>query len=170
MADYGLTESNLCSDLLISSPGVYQTLEEAESTLQKPLDICGCDQVLEANLLADQQGITEEEALAQLTGIDLEDIDYLICACENAAVKTWHPGFDWATENPNAESTLLGTGITIPAQLSCDECDVSCTMVNADVSSLEARFNMVDFSSQENYETILTNYLNRAYNLSLIHI
>ncbi|PCJ29896.1 MAG: hypothetical protein COA99_19035, partial [Moraxellaceae bacterium] len=169
LAAYGLTESNLCSDLLISTPGVYQTAQEALSELEKPLDICACDQVFEAEVLAGQLGITEEEALAQLTGIDLADVDYIICACESAATKAWYPGFDWAAENANANSDLAMTEITIPAQLSCEECTVNCSDVAADISALDTRFGITDFSSAQNYETILTNYLNQQYNYSLAY-
>lgn len=167
LADYGLTESNLCTDLLVSTPGPYQTAEEALSQLEKPLDDCGCNLMLEANALADQMSITEEEALVQLTGLDMQDIDYLICACEKAlggVSSDWAPGYVW---NTTELSALEAIGLTIPAQLSCEECEVNCSMVNTDLASLETRFNMTDFSSQQNYETILTNYLNQQYGYSL---
>ncbi|MCH2223889.1 MAG: RHS repeat-associated core domain-containing protein [Crocinitomicaceae bacterium] len=163
LAAYGLTESNLCTDLLISTPGVYQTAEQAIAQLEKPLDVCGCDQVLEAELIANDLSISPEEALAQLTGIDLADVDYIICACSERE-PSWTPNYAWPS---GSNAALEATGITIPTQLSCDECEVDCAMINADISTLEARFNINDFSSAANYETILTNYLNVQYDYTL---
>ena len=162
-------ENNLCTELLISNPGPYQSTEELQQLFEKPLDTCACNEILTAQWTVENNNPNNysiEEILAMNTGVTLEDANYLVCACEKIHSGAFNP------ENPNWLAPTY-PGITIPSTLSCSEGNgcVGCTEVNAALGDLYDRFSEVpDFETAENYGTILTNYLNNTLNFHLGYI
>ncbi|MCR9171964.1 MAG: hypothetical protein NXI10_05705, partial [bacterium] len=163
-------QDNLCTPYLISEPAPYQTSEETASEFVKPLDQCACDRVYEAYELTLSSSLNLEEALAQLTGVSLEDAHHIICACDRVTL-----GYDnWATQGytwpQNANTTLAGLNVSLPVDLVCEsyDCSVSCEVIDQDLIMLEEEFaSVANFENAVNYEVIVTNYLNQTYGYTL---
>jgi RHS repeat-associated protein len=165
----GFSETDLCSELLISDPGPYQEDLIAEHYM----DACGCELLLQTNvayedLKANSQlpaGVTTvEEYLAYTTGISMEDINALICACDELA-GDWNPTeYEWS---PSAQETILGWQEVVDPALTCDAC-VECTDVQSGIDDLVTRFGST-VTESPNYELLLTNFLNEQFNFDLTY-
>jgi len=156
-------ETNLCSGLLISQPDVYQTNQELQEAITSPLDTCACTEILQAQWEFDNANpdeLTLEQLLSLNTGVLLEEIDHLICLCQ----KPYGGAFDPLTVSwPQDANEQLEVYLQrIPATLSCSSGSCAdCGKVNKILSDLSNRFSGVpDFENAENYQTIVTNYLN----------
>ena len=170
-------ESTLCSELLISEPGPIPNMVNDVYDVMKPLDDCGCDAVLQAQLdLASYPvGTTIEEVLYINTGVDLEDADHLVCSCEHiiGTSNPWHPGYVW---NAGQISNLAAQPDRIPVELSCSPC-LDCDDMDVHLTTLTTRFGFTsqvelsddldDFLAEPNAEQILANFLNQELNYSL---
>jgi len=164
-------EDAFCTGLLISEPAPYQTTTELENAVIKPLDVCACDAVLQANwdlTNNNPENYTLEQLLAANTGVSLEDANYLICTCDKFVAGAFDPEKDnWVN---NANQLMAATGITIPATLACNSGNgcVDCATVNAHYNALIQRFSGVaDFTTTATYPVILTNYLNNKLHFTL---
>lgn len=170
-------ESELCTELLVGAPGPYESTEDMLEILEKPLDTCACDAILQAEYdLTNNNPLGfnyVEEMLAYNTGISLIDADHLICACEEALCSDWTPTYqwsDWKTCQPAAAFPLPNTNYSIPASLSCTptDCEVDCALITADMDTLSTRFDHItNFEETANYPTIVENYLNAEYGYHL---
>ncbi len=169
LASYGISESDVCSELLISEPGLYQNADEIYATIKAPLDVCGCDAVMQAKtdltayLASNPSPVlysTVEEMLAHNTGISIEEVDPLLCACEKVKNST-NPVYTWEEGNTATQAALDVFNYRIPVPLSCDNNCADCETVSAAMETLENRF--ADLSNSPNYTVLVTNYLNRIY-------
>src|SRR3989338_2851283 len=166
LALYGYSESDLCTELLISDPGPYK-----ESLVEDLyLDECGCELLLTTkdqfeNGVVPAGIVTVEQLLEYNTGLSMEDIDALICACDDATGNEWNPGgYEWSG---GEIETILGWEEVVPQQLTCDAC-VQCEDVATGVTDLETRFGS-EIDESPNYEVILTNYLNGLFDFDLTY-
>jgi len=169
LAAYGISESDLCSELLISDPGTYQPSLVAEHYM----DTCGCEVLLQANdeyeyLKANSQlpaGVNTVEAyLAYTTGISMEDINALICACDQLAGE-WNPtNHIWTA---SAQTAILELEEIVDPGLTCDAC-VECSDVQSGIDDLITRFGST-VTESPNYELLLTNFLNEQFNFDLTY-
>lgn len=164
-------ETDLCTELLINAPGPYQSSDDMLGVMEQPLDTCACDAILQAEYDLthnNPQGFTYvEEMLAFNTGISMADIDYLICACEDAICSSWTPSYNWSQ---CLDLPLPDASFMIPANLSCspEACNVDCAMIAAEIDTLNTRFSHITpFDSSQNYETIVENYLNGEFGYHL---
>ncbi len=167
LAAHGISESDLCSELLITEPGLYQTTQEVREEEQAPLDYCGCTAVMQARedltdyLATNPSPVlyhTVEEMLAHNTGISIGEVDPLLCACD--AIKN-NPSFVWEEGNSSTQNGLNKYAYFIPTGLSCKTNCPDCETVDAAMAVLEARF--PSLSSSPNYTTLVTNYLNATF-------
>ncbi|MGV3631749.1 MAG: RHS repeat-associated core domain-containing protein [Bacteroidota bacterium] len=151
------TESALCSELLISEPKPYRSIEQMQAPVAKPIDCCGCSKVealeSEFNLLAElPEGVTTlEQYIALQTGVQLTDVDLILCACDRYCPT----GGIWSVD------------ILLPPALTCQdnsECK-SCSQIQDEIEELETRIEGYDES--QNYELILKNYLNEVFHFDL---
>lgn len=169
-------ENELCTELLITSPGPYIDSANMLASVMGKLDTCACVLIYEAeiDLAADTVlGFTTvEEMLAYNTGVSMNDIDYLMCACDHVLGEDqygpiqWDPTFVWGSWGAGV---LASYDYDIPAELSChDDCVIDCSVISAESDTLDNRFSGVtDFHNQPTYELILTNYMNGKYNYHL---
>jgi RHS repeat-associated protein len=165
----GFNENDLCTELLISDPGPYQPSLVAEHYM----DTCGCEVLLQANhdyenLKATSQlpaGVTTVEAyLAFTTGISMEDINALICECDQLAGE-WNPtNHKWSA---SAQTAILAWEEIVDPGLTCDAC-VECTDVQSGIDDLITRFEST-VTESPNYELLLTNFLNERFNFDLTY-
>ncbi|WP_430405223.1 RHS repeat-associated core domain-containing protein [Fluviicola sp.] len=169
LSAHGISESDVCTELLISDPGLYQSDEEVFEEVQAPLDVCGCDIVMKARtdlvayLATSPSPVifsTVEQMLAHNTGINIDEVDPLLCACD--AVKdnsenTWEEG------NIGTQTALDTYHYFIPEAFACENggCP-DCATVDAAMETLEERF--PSLSSSPNYTILVTNYLNTTFN------
>ncbi|WP_343631147.1 RHS repeat-associated core domain-containing protein [Fluviicola sp.] len=170
LASYGIAETDLCSELLISEPGLYQSPESVFDEVQVPLDVCGCDAVMQAQtdltayLATNPSPVlysTVEEMLAHNTGISVEEADPLLCACDKVKNDT-QKEYVWEPGNTITQEALDVFHYQIPAALSCEDANCpDCETVDAAMDNLEGRF--PNLSSSPNYTVIVTNYLNNLY-------
>ncbi|HLP56121.1 MAG TPA: RHS repeat-associated core domain-containing protein [Fluviicola sp.] len=166
LALHGYSESDLCTELLISDPGPYQE----SLTEDVYLDECGCELLLTTKDQFENgevpEGIeTVEQLLEYNTGLSMEDIDQLICKCDDASANEWIPGgYEWTS---GQIETILGWEEAVPQELTCDGC-VQCEDVTTGVADLETRFGS-EISESPNYEVILTNYLNGLFDFDLTY-
>ena len=181
----GYPESTLCTELLISEPAPYDNILTTIDQIQVPLDICACDEIYQAELdLANNvyPGVTTiEEVLALNTGVNLPDIDYLMCDCDRQLELdggSWTPGFNWSIA-PGV-SVNVNVHYEIPADLGCPESQgcIDCTTLLPYLDALHTRFGFNDvsltthenleiFLTEQNAELILGNYLNDELNFHL---
>jgi len=170
---YGITESDVCTELLISAPGPYRDPKERAGEFITPLDTCGCDILLQAALDFKQHQLdfpsdplytSVEQMLEHNTGIFIEEIDPLLCACKKFSKGLWVPGdFEWGK---GVNDDLASTTFTIPVALGCDPVDCrDCAEVNAAFVVLSERFPQIEESL--NYNTILANYMNGEFDFHL---
>lgn len=170
LSAYGITETDICTELLITEPELYLSPAATQAQFETSLDVCGCNEIMQAR--ADLQAYlatnpspalykTVEEMLAHNTGISIEEVDPLLCACD--AVKN-NPMFTWSESDPSTQNALYKYFYKIPTALSCKTgaCP-DCATVQAKISALETRFGSVTLNQSPNYGMILTNYLNREY-------
>lgn len=159
------TESDLCTELLISEPAPYK--EHLEGSVY--LDTCGCNLLLATNLeftTATElpEGVrTVEDLLAYNTGLSLEDIDAMICHCQSLA-RSWEPGYVWTDKDAG---TIASWQEVVPDELTCDDC-VQCDQVSHALDQLDDRFGS-EFRGSENYAVILTNYFNGQFGFDLTY-
>ena len=162
----GFTESDLCTELLISSPAPYSVNVTQTATL----DECGCDLLLELNqeyTALKTAGnlpfgvVSIEDYLQHEEGFTLEDIDYLICHCSNVTNEIWSSPYTWPTGQIEELEELA---IAVPDELSCKVC-IDCEALTAADSYLEGIFGG-SFSTSPNYALIFTNYMNDKYDFS----
>ena len=177
LASFGYAESMLCTELLIDQPLPYGGLGSLMNKGAVPLDVCACDKLLKAYDDWPRTGMTyPEEVLYAQTGVAMDDIDHLICECNEAAGGNWEPGYQWP---PGANSTLQGTGISVLSSLSCPESQgcTDCETVSLHLEDLLDRFgfdgkptleeNYEEFSMSATSYMILTNYMNRELDFLL---
>jgi len=175
-------ETDLCTELLINAPGPYQSSDDLINIVEQPLDTCACDAILQAEYDLthnNPQGFTYvEEMLAYQTGVSMADVNYLICACEDAICADslpYSPGYHWYSWNlcePSVPFPLLNSDYMIPSSLSCnpEACDIDCATIEAEMDTLNTRFNHItDFENSQNYETIVENYLNAEFGYHLFY-
>jgi len=160
----GFTESDLCTELLISDPGPYQ-LDLGESVY---LDTCGCDLLLSTKqefLLGNlPSGITTiEQLLAFNTGLEMDDIDALICKCSGVAT-AWVPNYVWQASE---QTTIGGWYESVPQELTCDDC-ITCEQTTIAQNDLVTRFG-IDITTTENYPLIMTNFFNETFGFDLTY-
>ena len=170
LASYSIAETDLCSELLISEPGLYQSPEEVFDEVEAPLDVCGCDAVMQAEtdltayLATNPSPVlysTVEEMLAHNTGVSIEEVDPLLCACDKVK-KSTNPVYIWEEGNATTQAALDVFHYHIPTTLSCEDANCpSCETVNTAMQTLETRF--PNLSTSPNYALIVTNYLNQLY-------
>lgn len=168
-------EDELCTSLLISEPGPYQSTEELYGLVTSPLDTCACNIVLTAQWNIDNglnpNNYNLEQMVASVTGVSLEDAHFIICACD---MKLTTGGQDYDPNQtvwlPVANSILETSGFGVPSELSCTSGNgcTDCETVNDIIAHLNDRFEDVDdFESVATYPTILTNYLNNELHFTL---
>jgi RHS repeat-associated protein len=167
--------SGACNPYLISAPGPYVLTEDQLAVSLPSLDTCGCN-ILFANQAAFEAakmaqtlpaGITTpEQFLAYSNGIDLEDTDHLLCRCEK-----YRDRFSGQWEN-SAEVGLAAEHITVPEDLSCAPGGPGCkTCTEMDVLYEQAAAlfgGEAAFEELDEYETILTNYMNQQLSFHLM--
>jgi RHS repeat-associated protein len=173
LASYGYAESILCTELLIDQPFPYGgNVAVMEQTLV-PLDQCVCDKVLKAYYdLPGSEFTYPEEVLAAQTGVELDEIDYIACACNEIVDKAgtpWTPGYVWPSET---NSVLASSQIKVIASLACPEAQgcTDCETVSGHLEALLDRFgfdayptlkeNYTAFSAASTSYMVLTNYMN----------
>ncbi|WP_300663028.1 hypothetical protein, partial [Fluviicola sp.] len=165
-----------CSQYLVTFPGPYKKASEMPAAFPK-LDQCGCDILMDVR--ADYQaGIANgtilpatsiEAYLHVYKGIDMEDIDNLLCVCD----QFYDEGNNqWMT---NANALIVAANKMVPGELTCEvntSCK-SCEEVNSAYSaaytfaSITYGLNSAAFEAASNYETILTNFLNERLGYDL---
>lgn len=168
-------ETSLCSDLLISEPGPYEAIsQESAGVLQAPLDTCGCNYYLDHSRDYQQAiaggtvpiGVDNlEEWISYRTGVLIEDVDPILCACAKfQSENTWESG---------ANAGLIASGVMIPANISCDQgvdC-IDCSQLDAGIGVLINQLgdvdNLTELQQTSNYQVILENYFNRTYGFQL---
>jgi len=160
----GFTESDLCTELLISDPGAYQ--ESLEQHVY--LDECGCDLLLTTDLEYNAGNlpsgiVTIEQLLEYNTGLSMEDIDALICKCKKVA-GVWTPNYAWSSKQIIEIDNWFEV---VPQQLTCNAC-VKCEDVTTGLATLVTRFGST-ISESPNYEPILTNFLNDLFQFDLTY-
>jgi len=170
LGSYGIAETDVCTGLLISEPAPYTDPAEHASLLVRPLDTCACDLILQAEVDLAQHLVdfpvaplytTVEQMLEHTTGLLIEELDPLLCACDKAARHEWVPGdFAW---NPASNDNLAATGYTIPTGLSCAPTDCAdCELIALYMDTLAERFLGEErLQASTYYATIVTNYLNQ---------
>lgn len=177
MQHFGMSyQSDLCSDLLISTPGEYKSFNETVGEVSTPLDTCGCN-IIESSVdrfVEDfnagtlPTGATYETYFFEDTGIDLDDVNNLHCACSKA--KTNPNG--WSQDDLQALALM---NLSIPANLSCSSNDgcIECSDIRVAVDNLllkfdpNGNFTFSQFEQFDNFEVILTNYLNRIFDFEM---
>jgi len=165
-------EDELCTSLLISEPGPYQSTDELTGVVSKPLDVCACDAIEQANwdfVNSNPNELYLEQILAQNTGVSLEDANLLLCTCNSFLDGTYDPETEdnWITD---ANIAMEATGIEIPASLACATNCVDCQAVGLLIDELTDRFEEVeDFEESTYYDDILTNYLNNELGFHLTY-
>ncbi len=169
-------EDNLCTELLISSPGVYQDLTTFTDPFIQPIDNCACDAIYQAKydlLNNNPLGFSSiEQMLAFNTGVSMSDVDYLLCTCDDGLTEdpeagSWTPGYTW---NSTQTTALANSGIVVSAALTCspEPCEISCTEITDDLNYLYNRFSGVTALHLTNeYPDIVENYMNNKYNYHL---
>ncbi|MGV3610306.1 MAG: DUF6443 domain-containing protein, partial [Fluviicola sp.] len=167
---YNIPETEICTELLISEPGLYQSPEELFEEVEAPLDVCGCDVIMQAEadltayLATSPSPIlyhTVEEMLAHNTGISIEEVDPLLCACDK--IKNGLTEYTWEAGNAATQAALDTFHYHIPEALSCEDGNCpDCETIGAAMEDLDERF--PDLSGSPYYATITTNYLNTLYN------
>lgn len=171
LAAHGIAETDLCTELLIADPGPYQSFESEQNEAYPSLDVCGCDAVMQARedleaYLATNPSpalfTTVEQMLAHNTGIIIDELDPILCACDKVKAEN---DKDWSENSERVQLALSQYGYHIPAALSCDDGNCpDCATVQASMSALQDRFDGITLSDSPNYATIVTNYLNGVYN------
>lgn len=167
-------ERSLCTELLISEPGPYEDIATGGSEeILTALDTCGCNfymghqQDYEQALLNSSvpAGIDNlEEWINLQTGIFLEDVDQILCTC-----KKYNANGVWVN---GANTGLLGSGVKIPADVSCDNVScINCDQLTSGLTTLIGRLNDIGnlqaFELSPNYQVLLTNYFNSTYGFKL---
>lgn len=163
-------ESELCTELLISSPGAYQEELINESAFVSALDNCGCDILFQAEydmVNNNPQGFTYiEEMVEFMTGLPVDDVNSMLCACERAVID-WQPGYTWTSQNI---TDITSQNILVPFPLTCEDgdCTIDCDDISTGLTYLDNRFSQVtDFTDTDQYPTIVENYFNNLYNYNL---
>lgn len=158
-----------CSDYLITFPGPYKKSEDMPEAFPK-LDQCGCDLLMEVR--ADYQagiangtiltGTSIETYLNVYKGIDMDDIDNLLCVCDQFYDETNNQWLPNANANIVAAKKLVPTELTCVENTSCKSCDEVNSAYTAayNFASVTYGLNPAAFEATSNYETILTNFLN----------
>lgn len=165
-----------CSQYLVTFPGPYKTREQMTGAFSK-LDQCGCDILMDVR--ADYQagiangtiltGTSIEAYLNVYKGIDMEDIDNLLCVCD----EFYDEGNNQWMSNANAE--IVAANKLVPRELTCEvntSCK-SCEEVNSgyvaayNFASVTYGLNSTSFEAAPNYETILTSFLNERLGYDL---
>ena len=165
-----------CSEYLVSFPGPYKTVTELQGGLPV-MDQCGCD-ILMAVRTDYQTAIANstipattpiEDFLFTYKGIAMDDIDNLLCVCDefyDETNDTWLPG---------ANADIIEANKYVPQELTCTEkagCK-TCDEVNTAYASAYAYADNTlgldadDFEASSNYETVLTNFLNNSLGFDL---
>ncbi len=165
-----------CSQYLVTFPGPYKTNDELLTAFPK-LDQCGCDILMDVR--ADYQaGIANgtilpatsiEKYLNIYKGIDLDDVDHLLCVCDQFYDEGNNQWF------PNANAQIVAAKKLVPNELTCEvntSCK-SCDEINAEYAGaynfayVTYGLNSAAFEASATYETILTNYLNQKLGYDL---
>lgn len=165
-----------CSPYLISVPGPYQNMDAMLNDIPI-MDQCGCDILMDlrTDYLA---GIANNTIPATTTletylniykGISLDDVDNLLCVCDQFYDETNNV---WL---PNADASIRLAKKYVPKELTC-EVTVACKTC-AEVSAAYAgayayvseQYDMdaSEFEASANYESILTAYLNEQFGYDL---
>ena len=171
LVQYGLNPSSICTELLISDPQPYRPTSDMLGAFQIPLDECACTKLNEAaTLFANTPtaslpvGVTyKEQMLAYMTGVDLEDIDRLLCACSRKAIN--YDGWIYSSSG-----TLINPKYPIDSRITCETGSergcLSWPDIQDGINSLQTTFGYSNYTALQtmpNFETILTNYFNNLY-------
>jgi RHS repeat-associated protein len=165
-----------CSEYLVSFPGPYKTITELQAGLPV-MDQCGCDILMDVR--ADYQTAIANSTIPANTpiesflftykGIQMDDIDHLLCICDefyDEANSTWLPG---ANEDIIAENKYVPQELTCTEKAGCKTCDdVNTAYSDAyDYADNTLGLDAAAFEAASNYETVLTNFLNNALGFDL---
>ncbi|MNU55778.1 RHS Repeat protein [compost metagenome] len=158
-----------CSQYLVTFPGPYKEKEEMLTAFSR-LDQCGCDILMDVRTDY-QAGIANgtilpttsiEAYLNVYKGIDMEDVDNLLCVCD----QFYDEGNDQWPANANAQivaaKKLVPRELTCEANTACKSCDEINAKYTAAYNFAYTTYglNSAAFEAASNYETILTNFLN----------
>lgn len=165
-----------CSAFLISVPGPYQTMNQVLGALPI-MDQCGCDILMDAR--ADYlAGIANSTIPATTTletylniykGVSLDDVDNLLCVCDqfyDEANNIWLP---------NANASILIAKKYVPKELTCEvttackTCDEVSAAYTAAYSYVYEEYDLdaTEFEESTTYKSILTAFLNNQFGYDL---
>ncbi len=176
---YGYNQSMYCTSLLFEQPLPYDYTVQLSNMGIIPLDHCVCDKVFSAIESVSGSGFTyPEELFEENTGVSMDDINYLKCACEETMPlnDVWSPNYVWPASSISA---LTATGIQVYSSLGCAETNgcASWAMISDALTDLLANFGFTTAPTlKENYElfmqvstseVILKNFLNYELGFSL---
>lgn len=173
LAYHNVDITTLCTGMLITEPGPYQTTEESLELLVQPLDVCGCDYYMDQRLAYNSAlssntvpaGIVDLEGwIGYHTGENIDDVHQILCSCD----KVYTAG-GWPS---NANTTLAATGVQILANRSCPREDlcIGCNELNTSITTMASLLGNISTSQLEtspNFELLLTNYMNQTYGFQL---
>lgn len=165
-----------CSPYLISVPGPYQNMDAMLNDIPI-MDQCGCDILMDVRTDY-QAGITNNTIPATTTletylniykGISLDDVDNLLCVCDQFYDETNN------TWLPNADASIRLAKKYVPKELTC-EVTVACKTCDEVSAAYTAAYTYVseqydldasEFEASSTYESILTAYLNQQFGYDL---
>lgn len=181
LAQYGLTKSTLCTELMIDEPEPYRPVASMMESMSIPLDQCACNEIQQANsdfytLSASNSlpvGVTNIELmLAYTTGVSMEDINHLICVCNQLngdPATAINNGWSYSSSQ-----NLIQNDYEVPAELTCEEVSktgcLNCETIQTDLTNLVAEFpgmTLAALQADQNYDVILTNYMNNTHFFTL---